>query len=173
MALANCAVEFDPENIQLWIKRLKAFHHSPQLLNSKNVGGIYRKKYILFSKCNSSSFKNRYQTNCQALITVFILLWPLLNHWKCYPRENHTLERNTTRTFPEILHFGELYYTNFYFEKYSGKANTFNHASKLMVMHWLRPQCSSTCSNSTMKNLSFVLLRFDQRILCSKSLKVH
>ena len=55
---------------------------------------------------------------------------------------------------------------DFYFEKYTGQANTFNNASKLMVMHWLRPQCSSTCSNSTMKNLSFVLLTSDQWILC-------
>ena len=65
-----------------------------------------------------------------------------------------------TRTFHETLLFGELYYTKF--EKYTGKANTFNNASKLMVMHWLRPQCSSTCSNSTIKNLSFALMKFDQ-----------
>ena len=53
----------------------------------------------------------------QPLITVFILYWLLLNAWKCYPRENHTLERNMSRTFPEILHFGELYYTTFLFWK--------------------------------------------------------
>ena len=97
------------------MKRLNAFRHYPQLLHSKNVGSIYRKKYTLFSKCNRSPFKTRYQTNCQALITVFILHRLLLNEWKCYPRENHTLERNMTRTFPEILHFGELYYTKFLF----------------------------------------------------------
>ena len=115
--LAKCTVESDPENIRFWMKRLNAFCHSHQLLHSKNVGSIYRKKYTLFSKCNRSPFKTRYQTNCQPLITAFILYWLLLNEWKCYPRANHTLERNMTRALPEILHFGELYYTRFLFWK--------------------------------------------------------
>ena len=60
--LAKCTVEFDPENIRFWMKCLNAFSHPPQLLHSKNVGGICKKINTLFSKCNRLPFKTCYQT---------------------------------------------------------------------------------------------------------------
>ena len=46
--LAWCTVEFDPENIRFWMKRLSTFHNSPQLLHFKNVGSC--RKIVHYSE---------------------------------------------------------------------------------------------------------------------------
>ena len=44
VSLAKCTVEFDPENIQFWTKRLNPFRQPPQLL-TKRLPSILKTHY--------------------------------------------------------------------------------------------------------------------------------